>query len=782
MPSDDGPGVGVVTGAGTGSPDGVTLPRLAAVRDAVLAEGATGHGLRDRLCTEYDRRLAALPVPEHGGCLVAVGGLGRRELAPYSDLDLLLVPGDADAADVVDADRIWYPLWDSGLALDHATRTVAECLAVAETDLPALLGMLWARPVAGDAELARSLRERVRRLWRVQARRRVDELAEICRHRWDLAGDGASALEPDLKLARGGLRDGQLLQALAVAQLTDVRADLRQAHALLLDVRGELHRQARRRGDVLRRQYQQAIAAELGLGGADAVLREVNLACRAVAHELAGVLRRITAAPAPGRAPGSRQVRRPLAQDLVMDGGEVAPARSVRVGADPMLMLRAARVASEQALPIAPYLVRRFAERTEPLPTPWPAEARAEFVRLLGGPGVIEVLTTLDLAGLMTTILPAWAAVRGRAQHNPVHRHTVDRHLMDTAAAASEFLREVTRPDLLLVAALLHDIGKTGAGDHAAVGARIAGSAAAAMGFDPDDAALVALLVRHHLLLVDTATGRDLDDPRTVTEVLTAVGGRLDVLDLLHALTRADARAVGAAAWTPWRAALVTDLLRRVRGRARGLPVEPPPAVSRRWRSIAETTDLAVLFDDHRIGDDRGADVTVIAPDQPGVLCRTSGVLALHSLQVRSATIRTHAGKAVNTYRVEPLFGDLPDAAVLRGDLARALAGADDLPARLAKKEREYRQGTDLRRPPVASWPANAATGAALVEVRADWSLGSLYRITAALERCGLDVRAARIRSWGNAVIDSFYVRAAGRAVIPPDERAAFDEELSRIR
>jgi [protein-PII] uridylyltransferase len=764
---------------------GASVP-LSIVRDAILAECAEGHELRVRLCEEYDRRLAALPLPTElarpGAALVAVGGLGRREVAPYSDLDLVLVSDGAAVSDAA-AEQLWYPLWDSGLALDHATRTIDECLAVAGRDLPALLGMLWARPVAGDPQVAIDLRERIRGLWRAQARRRVAELAELCRRRWQVAGDGSSELEPDLKQSRGGLRDGQVLQALAVAHVADFRADMRRAHTLLLDLRAEVHRLARRRDDVLRRQFQQSIGetdfVAGGLDSADEVLRAVNRACRATAHELSGTLRRVAAnagrPPSGGSSSGRSASRLPLARDLVADAGEVVLARSARVDADPLLMLRAARVASEHALPIAPYLLRRFAERTEPPVAPWPAEARAEFVRLLGGPAVREVLEALDLAGLMTRILPAWAAVRGRAQHHPVHRHTVDRHLIETVSVAAHYRRDVARPDLLLVAALLHDIGKTGAGDHVAVGAPIAERAAVSMGFDTGDTALVTTLVRHHLLLVDTATGRDLDDPRTVTDVLAAIDGRLDTLDLLFALTRADARAVGSAAWTPWRATLVVELVRRVRDRARGVPPEPPPELPRRWRSMAETDGVAVLFD-------RSGEITVTAPDRRGVLNRTAGVLGLHSLQVRAATVRTYAGKAVNTYHVEPLFGELPDPAVLRGDLARTLADAGDLPARLERKERDYRQDSAARRPAVAAWLDHAASNATVVEVRADASIGTLYRITAVLERCGLDVQAARVRTWGNSVIAAFYVRWSGDALVPGDVRAAVDEGLSRVR
>src|SRR5262249_13408331 len=204
-----------------------------------------------------------------------------------------------------------------------------------------------------------------------------------------------------------------------------------------------------------------------------------------------------------------------------------------------------------------------------------PVEARESFLALLAsGRSAIPVLESLDQAGLLVALIPEWERVRFLPQRNAVHRFTVDRHLMEATAQATELVRRVARPDLLLIGAFLHDIGRGSTGDPSGAGAVLARRIVTRFGLPPSDVDTVQLLVRHHLLLPDTALHRDLDDPATVRTVADAVSGSAGLLELLHALAEADARATGAGVWTEWKAGLVADLVRRV---GRALTGAPPP-------------------------------------------------------------------------------------------------------------------------------------------------------------------------------------------------------------
>jgi [protein-PII] uridylyltransferase len=734
--------------------------------------------------------VATLSTGWDGIALVAVGGLGRRELAPYSDLDLVLLHSGKAGSVRALADSLWYPIWDSGLGLDHAVRTPDEAVAVAKNDLKALLGLLDIRHVAGDAGLSSQVRERIFSLWRADAPKRIPELRELARQRWDIAGEAAFLLEPNLKDSRGGLRDAQTLRSLAAAQLVDVSYAVREAHSSLLDIRGELQRRTGRSEDVLRQQEQEPLAAALGLSGADGVLRAVNEASRTIVLSLDSAWRRVEAtSPRPRGvlprllnpfASPAPPARVGVAKDVVAQNGEIVLARDADPWADPLLVLRAARAAAEQQLPLSPFALERLASESAPVPVPWPAAARDEFVTLLGaGTPSVAVLESLDQAGLLVGLIPEWDAVRFRIQHNPVHRFTVDRHLLETAAYAASLTRQVERPDLLLLGALLHDIGKgyPELGDHSVVGAEVAARIAERMGLPEPDVATVTAMVRHHLLLPDTATRRDLDDPRTITAVADAVSGSAELLELLHALTVADARATGPLVWSDWKAGLIADLVRRSSALLSGGPAPIPPGgagLDERRRRLAEAGALAVELD--------GDKVIVAAPDSTGLLSRTAGVLALHSLDVRAASISTYAGMAVNAFVVEPRFGHLPDPALVRTDLAQAISGSLVLAERLAAKERAYvRQSAAERRPASVLWFDDAATDATVLELRTDDAIGLLYRVTAALERLGVDVRAARVSSLGGAVVDAFYVTTVGGEPIPAAQRGPIEAALVAI-
>ncbi|MGP4004865.1 [protein-PII] uridylyltransferase, partial [Streptomyces sp. 8N706] len=572
----------------------------AAARLRLLQEGSqSGPPRRAGLARLTDEWLAALlagaaeAAGTSGVALVAVGGYGRGELSPRSDLDLLLLhDGSAGAGAVASlADRVWYPVWDLGLALDHSVRTPAEARKTAGEDLKVQLGLLDARHIAGDAGMTAGLRTAVLADWRNQAPKRLPELHELSLERAQRQGELQFLLEPDLKEARGGLRDLTALRAVAASWLADApREGLEEARRRLEDARDALHLATGRATDRLALQEQDQVAADLGLLDADALLRQVYEAARTVSYagdvtwrEVGRVLRSRAMRPRlrgllggrGSRAPGEYGAERtPLAEGVVEQDGEVVLARTVRPERDPVLPLRAAAAAAQAGLPLSLHAVRRLAGAARPLSVPWPAEAREQLVTLLGaGPPTVAVWEALEAEGLITRLLPDWERVRCRPQRNPVHRWTVDRHLVETAVRAAALTRRVGRPDLLLVAALLHDIGKGWPGDHSVAGEIIARDVASRLGFDRADVAVLATLVRQHLLLVETATRRDLDDPATVRAVADAVGSP-STLELLHALTEADALATGPAAWSAWRGSLVADLVQRVRSVLAGEPVE----------------------------------------------------------------------------------------------------------------------------------------------------------------------------------------------------------------
>jgi len=698
----------------------------------------------------------------------------------HSDLDLVLLHNGLSTVDTL-AQAIWYPVWDAGVGLDHSVRSLPEALSVARSDLKVALGLLDARHIAGDSALTASLVEQSRAAWRAEAGRRLPELHEAMRGRAERHGDVAFLLEPELKEGRGGLRDVHALHAVAAAQLADPPGPaVRSAYGVLLDVRGELHRAAGRRLDRLLLQEQPAVAAALHDLDADLLLRRVSAAARTIAYAADTTWRAVTAElnSRRRRLPRLRRtaepVRRPLAEGVVEQDGEVVLARDADPGRDPVLVLRAAAAAAANGLPLAPHTLERLRASAAPLPEPWPEQARLELVSLLAtGPAAVPVLEALDQAGLLVALLPDWERVRARPQRNPVHRFTVDRHLVETAAQAAALTRQVARPDLLLLAALLHDVGKGWPGDHTCAGVAVVGDLAPRLGLAPVDVATLVALVRHHLLLPETATRRDLDDPATVHAVAAAVEGSADLLDLLHALTVADALATGPAAWSEWKAGLVDTLVARVRAVLQGAALPQPAGLPEAGLRLAERGETAI--------DVAGTTVTVVAPDVPGLLSRAAGVLALHRLEVRAATTGVHRDRAVLVFDAAPRFGTPPEPALVRADLLRSLAGALPLDASLAARERSYARPAPASPPPRVLWYDDAATDATVLELRAADRLGLLHRVTAALEETGCDIRAARIATLGSEVVDAFYLRgAAGQPGVtrehrPRVERAVLD-------
>jgi [protein-PII] uridylyltransferase len=702
---------------------------------------------RARRSADTDRWLASLLGAEPGVALVALGGYGRRELLPGSDLDVLLLH-DGRAGIAAMADRIWYPIWDSGTRLDHAVRTTAEARRVARADLKVALGLLHARHVAGDPELTSTLRLGALEDWRAAAGTRLADLHAMHMQRAQTSGELAFLLEPDLKDARGGLRDVHAIQAVAAAWVAPGPGPrVRAAYESIMDARHALHEVTGRPTDRLVLQEQDEVARVLGLLDADALMRHLAGAGRTIAYSVDQAFRQAERSRG-GRRRGKAQ-RRPLADGLVEQDGEVVLARAADPANDPVLLLRAAAAAAQAGLTLPPRTLARLAG-CPPLPVPWPPEARDALVALLGaGPPAIPVWEALDQEGLVATLLPDWERVRNRPQRNPLHTYTVDRHLVETAARAAALTRDVARPDLLLLSALLHDIGKGWPGDHRVTGEVVARDVARRVGLGPSDAELVAGAVRHHLLLPQTATRRDLDDPVTVAQVAGAVVGRA-LLGLLYALSIADGLATGPAAWNDWKENLVGELVRRVESVLAGEPPPEPLPLRPDQQALAEEGSPAARV--------RGSEVTIVALDRPGLLWEAAGVLASHRLAVRSANAMSHGPMAVAAFTVAPEYGDPPDADLVTSDLRRALEGRLDVAERLERRMRAHRDSPVPVAPPKVTLVDDASSTATVVEVRAHDRPGLLWRIGRALGDCGLDVRAARVETLGAEAVDVFYV------------------------
>jgi [protein-PII] uridylyltransferase len=281
------------------------------------------------------------------------------------------------------------------------------------------------------------------------------------------------------------------------------------------------------------------------------------------------------------------------------------------------------------------------------------------------------------------------------------------------------------------------------------------------MGVPADEVALISNLIRHHLILGESVSRRDPDDPATIAQIVDAVGD-VATLDLLWALSEADARAAGPAAWTTWRAGQIGHLVSRVRRALAGEQPAPPPAITGVERELVDKGGVGIVIEQIP-GSLR---VTIAAPDRPGLLAASAAVLTMHRLTVRTAAVRTVAGTGLQTWTVAPQFGDAPAAATLRADLVRALDGSLDVAARLARRTPTARRGPAA--PPEVRVIDGASESSSVIEVRAHDMPGLLYLVSSALTTLGISVVSARVHTMGADAVDVFYVQSADGSSLSP--------------
>lgn len=678
---------------------------------------------------------------------------------------MVLLHADALPAGEVDAvaSRLWPRLWDRRVPLDQAVRGLTEMTTLADADHRVAIGAHDARCVAGDAALVVTMRTTVLTHWRRDARERLAVVRDDRAARIRRSGMLAYEAVPDLKSSAGGLRDAVLLRAIATSWLVDVpSSEVAELAGALLDVRDVVHAVTGRRGDKWIADVVPEVAARLGTtpGDLDVRVRDVG---RRLDHVIERCWRRLDDARRdPHRRIGARgPVIDQVARGVGVLDGEVVLTPDADPAADAELVFRVAAVAAQRGLVVNEASLARLARTVR-----WPEEALGGSARrwlidlLASGEGLVPVWHQLDFAGLVDGFLPEWERLRLRGSSSPVHRFTIDRHSLQAVVNAAGHLRDVERPDLLLVACLLHDIGKQHSGDHSEVGAPIAAAIARRWGFDDRDAATIHRLVRHHLLLPTVATRRDIEDPATVEHVASIVEDESG-LDLLAALTACDARATGEAAWSSWRRGLVEGLVSAVRTRLRGTTTPAPEVLG--WparRDLPRTGGLAA--DEVRVEAEPGHDgsvLTVVTADRAGLLADLAGALAVARLDIRSCRAVTRDGVSITLWEVTR-----PDVdAVIVADRIRVvLAGGVDLATRLA-----YTLGPDDADPAVSVVEAPGGD-ALLLQIRTRDRRGLMWTVCHTIAAHGLHVRSAHLTTYGDEARDVFYVTGPD-ATVPDD-------------
>ena len=391
---------------------------------------------------------------------------------------------------------------------------------------------------------------------------------------------------------------------------------------------------------------------------------------------------------------------------------------------------------------------------------------------------MIRVFEALDQEGIIGNWIPEWEHVRFLPQRNVLHHHTVDRHMLETAVKAASLTRSVRRPDLLLVGALFHDIGKGFIGkDHSEYGSELIKPLAERMGFPSSDVATLALMVEHHLLLPSIATRRDLDDPQTIASVLALVPD-VDTLQLLHALSIADGEATGRTAWTAWKAKLVQDLVDRCMSAMQGVTPTPTPELTEAQLRKHRSRELSVEVRTR----EEGYEIEVVSPDRMGLLSIVAGVLSISRMDLRSARTRTIDDVAVMTWLVSlDIHAPVPQEEQLLEMLRRALDGDFDVSAKIEERIRNYRKYPGIPvPPPVVTATNDIATNATILEVRMHDRPGVLYNTTKTISRFGVDIRAAIVATLGAEAFDTLYITDANGEALSEEHAKNLAAQIER--
>ena len=778
--------------------------------------------------------------------LVALGGYGRRDLCIHSDIDVLVlfdpkVPSSAKKL----AEDLFYPLWNLGLDLGHGIRGIKDCLSLASENLEALTALMDARFICGESPLYLTLVERLgKKVLRKMALTFSRWLEEQNQMRMTVFGDASCLLEPNLKEGIGGLRDYHHLLWLAKAffhlrtpkdleysgilshkEYADLESHLKFIHL----VRNHLHQGSARKNDRLTVDYQERIAGALSFKDQDGLLAVEQFLgqLHASMASIKSLHRSFVFTHSPGSRRGDTGLgpSESLAAPFHLDQGEIHFPSATAILSDPFLLMDIFAEGVNAGRPLSLESKRLVREFLYLVDAPFRTSERAArgFLSILNAPNAFEALDQMLETGFLCAFIPELEPVQDRVQFDHYHLFPVGRHLLQTVRhlktlhqekdiLLADIFLDLADPAPLFLAALFHDIGKTGK-DHAAKGAVLVRNILKRFGYDRKKTEEVCFLVHHHLLLAETATRRDLNDEKIVVQCAERVG-TIERVKMLYLLSWADGRATGPRAWNDWIANLVLELFfkilhilergelatpdasRRMRQSMQqvrshigdrlspadqeGLFDVMPPnyLIETSPRAIAQHTALyAGLRDAWAKGRDSAFrleseaepssgtyEVTFLAKDRAGLFSDVSGVLALNNINILSARIYTwRDGTAVDIFRVTPPVDPIRTDEIwkkIKRDLAETFQG--DLP--LSERLQQKAEPTLLSRKKILTRQTRvtvdneASDFFTLIEVFTDDRIGLLYQITHALFALGIDIRVAKIATKGDQVADVFYV------------------------
>jgi len=785
--------------------------------------------------------------------LVAVGGYGRGELSPQSDIDLLfLTPYKRAPWHEQLVEWLLYLLWDLGLKVGQATRSAEECIRHAKEDMTIRTALLEMRWLWGDKVLYDDLVKRFQQnVVQGTGQEYFEAKLEERNQRHERMGDVRYVLEPNVKEGKGGLRDLHLLFWLAryqfgvvefenLVQLQVISADAAsrfvKAQNFLWTVRCHLHYLTGREEDRLTFDVQPEIAQRMGYSdrassrGVERFMKHFYL----VAKDVGDLTRlfcsldeeRHKAKLKPSLLARLKRKKSDLIEGFRLDGERLNTPDDQMFEADPIAMIRLFRVALESGLDIHPHaldMVHRNLRRLDAKVRKQP-EAMHLFMSILANRRNPEIaLRRMNESGVLGRLIPDFGRVVAQMQYDMYHVYTVDEHTIQAVGVlhsiesgelalplplATSIFSKIHSRDILYLAVFLHDVAKGRSGDHSVLGAEIATKLGPSLGFNPGETETVAWLVRHHLLMSHTAFKRDIDDPKTISDFVAIVQSP-ERLRMLLLLTVVDIKAVGPTVWNAWKAGLLRELYLRAeeamtgdltqegqsRGRA-GMESLRAGLEKLGWTDKDIKDHLALGYPGYWITFDtdshlhhakmiaeaektqakltvstrddptRGAtEITVYTGDHAGLFSQIAGAMALSGVNIVDARIVTLSnGMALDTFWVQNGEGDMVHEerhlTTIKQTIEQVMTGRVWLDKELpAKRSRLPNRAAVFKVPPRVIGDEAASRTHTVIEVNGRDRPGLLYDLTSAMTGQGLQISSAHISTYGERVVDVFYVK-----------------------